>query len=290
MISKAIGIIFIGITLTAIVAGVSSGCGKKNHFIDGVNNMTPTTLKLPPIDTVAPVKTETATFALGWFWGSDSRFGSLEGVIRTRVGYAGGTTNYPTYYNIGDHSETVQIDYDPTQISYEKLLEVFWNSHNPATQQWSKQYMSIIFYHSEEQKSLALTSMQREETRSGQKYFTEVMPFSEFFFAEDYHQKYYLQQVSDLFNEFEAMYPEISQLIRSTAVARVNGYIGGYGSYESLQEQLNSFGLSPTGNEKVLQIGSRLLSDINWNINHFIGKLVISNALSVIFLTSNDCS
>jgi hypothetical protein len=65
MISKAIGIILLGITLTAIVAGVSSGCGKENQVMDGVNNMTATTLKLPPIDTVAPVKTETATFALG---------------------------------------------------------------------------------------------------------------------------------------------------------------------------------------------------------------------------------
>ena len=97
----------------------------------------------------------------------------------------------------------------------------------------------------------------------GQKILTEVIPFSEFYLAEDYHQKYYLQEEPELFSEFAAIYPEISQLIRSTAVARVNGYIGGYGSFESLQKQINSFGLSPIGNEKLLQIGRRLLSNTN---------------------------
>jgi len=184
-------------------------------------------------------------------------------VIRTRVGYAGGTANDPTYHNLGDHSETVQIEYDPTQISYEELLEFLWASHNPTTQPWSRQYMSIIFYHNEDQKSAALASKHREETRLGQEIFTEVIPFSEFYLAEDYHQKYYLQQETNLFNEFATIYPEIGQLIRSTAVARVNGYIGGYGSFESLQKQISSFGLSPIGNEKLLQIGRRLLSNTN---------------------------
>jgi peptide-methionine (S)-S-oxide reductase len=182
-------------------------------------------------------------------------------VIRTRVGYSGGSTNNPTYYNLGDHSETIQIDYDPTQISYEELLEVFWDSHHPTTQPWSRQYMSIIFYHNEDQRSAALASMERKEAGLGQEIITEVIPFSEFYLAEDYHQKYYLQQYPDLFNEFSAIYPESGQLISSTAVARINGYTGGYGGLESLQKQLASFGLSPAGNEKLLQIGSRLLYD-----------------------------
>jgi peptide-methionine (S)-S-oxide reductase len=175
-------------------------------------------------------------------------------VIRTRVGYAGGTTNNPTYHNLGDHSETVQIDYDPKIISYEELFKVFWDSHNPEEQPWSRQYMSIIFYHNEEQKSIALASMQREEAKSGQKIYTVVSPFSEFYLAEDYHQKYYLQQEPDLFGEFVAMYPAISQLIGSTAAARVNGYLGGYGELELLQEQISSFGLSDIANEKLLKI------------------------------------
>ncbi|MBN1161628.1 MAG: peptide-methionine (S)-S-oxide reductase [Dehalococcoidales bacterium] len=184
-------------------------------------------------------------------------------MIRTRVGYAGGTTSNPGYYTLGDHSETVQIDFDPTIITYEELLEIFWNAHNPTAQPRSRQYMSIIFYHNEDQKSVALASKQRQETKLGQEILTEVIPFSEFYLAEDYHQKYYLQQKPDLFDEFTAMYPETVQLIHSTAAARVNGYLGGYGSYESLQKQINALGLSPTGNEKLLQISRRLLTDNN---------------------------
>jgi len=263
MLNKTIGIIVLVIILATVVAGIRVGCNKKSNLNKGENNMTTTAPKIPPIDTIMPVKTETATFALGCFWGSDSRFGSIEGVIRTRVGYAGGATSNPTYYNLGDHSETVQLDFDPTKISYEELLEVFWDSHNPTTPSWSRQYMSIIFYHNEDQKNVDLASMRRKADLLGQAIITEVIPFSELYLAEDYHQKYYLQGEQELFNEFTAIYTDISQLIRSTAAARVNGYIGGYGKLESLEEQLDSFSLSTTGNERLLQIGSRLLSKTN---------------------------
>jgi hypothetical protein len=72
---------------------------------------------IPPIDLSVPARIETATFALGWFWGPDSRFGSIKGVIRTRVGYTGGKKKNPTYHSLGDHSESIQIDYDPSMIS-----------------------------------------------------------------------------------------------------------------------------------------------------------------------------
>ncbi len=175
-------------------------------------------------------------------------------MVRTRVGYAGGTTLNPTYYQIGDHSETVQIEYDPAVISYEQLLEVFWNSHNPAEQPWSRQYMSIIFYHDEEQKAAALKSMKLRESSSGHSILTEVVPFSRFYLAEDYHQKYYLQQENGILREFTSIYPKMDGLIRSTAAARVNGFIGGYGTLESLQKQINLFGLSPAVNEKLLKL------------------------------------
>ena len=68
-------------------------------------------------------------------------------MIRTRVGYAGGTKKNPAYHNLGDHTETIQIDYDPTKISFEKLLETFWDSHNPAQRSWSRQYMSVHVHH-----------------------------------------------------------------------------------------------------------------------------------------------
>ena len=143
-------------------------------------------------------------------------------------------------------------------ISYAELLEIFWNSHDPTSQPGSRQYMSIIFYHSEGQEKAALESRRVEADSSGQTIRTEIIPFSDFYLAEDYHQKFYLQGEPVLFNEYKAIYPEISQLIRSTAAARINGYLGNNGSFESLKDTIDSFGLSQAGNEKLLQIGSRL--------------------------------
>ena len=175
-------------------------------------------------------------------------------MVRTRVGYAGGTKDNPTYYSLGDHTETIQIDYDPAQVSYEELLDVFWDSHDPTQRPWSRQYMSIVSYHNDEQKRLAMGTKAREEARLNGKVFTEIVPASDFHLAEAYHQKYWLQQVPELMEEFSAMYPATEDFIGSTAAARVNGYIGGYGTFAALREDLSSFGLSPTGNEKLLDI------------------------------------
>ncbi len=183
-------------------------------------------------------------------------------MIRTRVGYAGGSTENPTYYSLGDHSETIQIDYDPTQISYRQLLEVFWNSHNPIYEPWSRQYMSIIFYHSEEQKRLAIETKESEEARLGKHIFTEIVPFSEFYLAEDYHQKYYLRQEPALMVEFSAIYPATEDFIASTAVARVNGYVGGYGELATLEERLGLLGLSEAGIKRLLEIAARGLEPV----------------------------
>ena len=189
-------------------------------------------------------------------------------MIRTRVGYAGGSKPNPTYHHLGDHSETLQIDYDPTRVTYAELLAVFWQSHDPLAPIWSRQYASRIFYHNEEQYNQALKSQQQEEARLGRKTSTEILPFSKFFLAEDYHQKYYLRQEASLLNEFKAIYPEAKSLVDSTAVARVNGYIGGNGSLESLRKQIDSFGLSPHGQNTILQISRRLLLPDSHNHRH----------------------
>jgi peptide-methionine (S)-S-oxide reductase len=175
-------------------------------------------------------------------------------VVRTRVGYAGGATKDPTYYNLGDHTETIQIDYDPTQISYEELLDVFWDSHNPVQRPWSRQYMSVVFYHNDEQKRLAMETRDSEAAKIQGEIFTEIVPASEFYLAEAYHQKYRLQQVPDLMKEFSAIYPDNDDFVASTAAARVNGYLGGYGTVEALQAELSSLGLSPEGSQKLLDI------------------------------------
>ena len=82
----------------------------------------------------------------------------MPGIVRTRVGYAGGTTVNPTYRNIGDHAETIQIDFDPTVMTYEELLATFWASHNPIRLKLRRQYMSAIFYHDASQRDAALAS------------------------------------------------------------------------------------------------------------------------------------
>ena len=178
-------------------------------------------------------------------------------MIRTRVGYAGGTTSAPTYGNLGGHTETIQIDYDPAQISYGELLAVFWDAHDVGARPRSRQYRSMIFYHDATQERLALETKEREEARLGSEVFTQIIPFSEFSLAEDYHQKFYLRGVSELVEEISAIYPDTDDFINSTAAARVNGYVGGYGTLEGLKKHLSSLGLSPAGNSKLLEIADR---------------------------------
>jgi peptide-methionine (S)-S-oxide reductase len=173
-------------------------------------------------------------------------------VIRTRVGYAGGDKEDPTYEHIGDHSETVQIDYDPAQITYAQLLDVFWQSHNAAARPFSRQYASVIFYHDEEQRRLAEESRDRLQAELGKEVYTEILPYSEFYLAEGYHQKYQLRRDRDLLAEFRAIYPDEADFINSTAVARVNGYLGGNGSLAELEAIVEDLGLSPEARQKLL--------------------------------------
>jgi peptide-methionine (S)-S-oxide reductase len=137
-------------------------------------------------------------------------------------------------------------------VSYEKLLEVFWKSHSPGSRSWSRQYKAVVFFHNEEQKRLALESRDRLAAEIKGKIYTEVLPFSGFYLAEAYHQKYRLQQHSALMREFRASYPDARDFVNSTAAARVNGYLGGYGTPEELQRELTTLGLSEAGAERLL--------------------------------------
>ncbi|HET90190.1 MAG TPA: peptide-methionine (S)-S-oxide reductase [Chloroflexi bacterium] len=175
-------------------------------------------------------------------------------MVRTRVGYAGGTTEHPTYYNLGDHTETIQVEYDPTRISYQELLDVFWAGHDPARPAWSRQYASIIFYHDEEQQRLARASKEQYATRGDRRVYTEIVPAATFYLAEDYHQKYRLRLSPIFIDEFTAIYPEPADLVNSTATARVNGYLGGHGTLTDLQAEIDDLGLSPNAQEELLRI------------------------------------
>lgn len=149
--------------------------------------------------------TELATFGAGCFWGVEETFRTLPGVIETAVGYEGGTLANPTYEDVcthtTGHAEVVQVTYDPKKISYEKLLEVFFDNHNPTTlnrqgPDVGDQYRSVIFYHSPEQQKTAQESKDAL-TKSGKfrdTIVTRIDPAQTFYRAEDYHQKYLMKR------------------------------------------------------------------------------------------------
>ena len=145
---------------------------------------------------------EKATFGAGCFWGVEAIFRQVKGVISTTVGYAGGSTENPTYEEVcadlTGHAEVVEIEYDPAQVSYQDLLEVFWQNHNPTTYNRQgpdigAQYRSVIFYHNEFQKEEAQTYkavLQQTEKYQNQPIVTTILPATIFYKAEEYHQQY----------------------------------------------------------------------------------------------------
>jgi methionine-S-sulfoxide reductase len=167
----------------------------------------------------------------------------MEGVWRTRVGYAGGQKKNPTYQDLGDHTESFQVDFDPAVTSYEKLLEVFWDSHNPCAGNASRQYMSAVFYANEKQKKAAEASKAEIEKR-GRRVVTPILPVGEFTVAEDYHQKWNLRQRKAIAKELLAVYPKAEDLMNSTAAMKLNAYLGGEGSAKTLAEEIGKLGLS----------------------------------------------
>ncbi|XP_067011750.2 peptide methionine sulfoxide reductase [Anabrus simplex] len=198
------------------------------------------------------VPTKKATFAMGCFWGPDSLFGAMQGVIRTRVGYAGGSKVNPAYRSLGDHTESIDIDYDPNEITYQKLLDSFWDNHDP-TAKMSVQYTSLIFYHDDEQKDLAEKSLKEREQKMNRGYFvTKVIPFKEFYNAEDYHQKYRLQQHSYLMNAIGLK--SGPQLISSYLAARLNGYVVGFGGVAQFDAEVEKLGLDEKTAEYVRKL------------------------------------
>ncbi len=152
-------------------------------------------------DNLQTTQNQFATFGAGCFWGVEAAFRRTPGVIATVVGYAGGQTQNPTYKEVctgrTNHAEVVQVEFDPAQVSYEQLLDVFWGNHNPTQvnrqgPDVGTQYRTVIFYHSDEQKAAAEKSKAALEA-SGQfsrPIATLIEAAPPFYFAEDYHQQY----------------------------------------------------------------------------------------------------
>jgi peptide-methionine (S)-S-oxide reductase len=142
---------------------------------------------------------EKATFGAGCFWGVEAAFRQLKGVVSTAVGYSGGEYPNPTYKDVCSgktgHAEVVEVEYDPAQVSYDDLLKVFWDNHDPTTlnrqgPDVGAQYRSAIFFHTPEQEAAAKASKETMQAGYKNKIVTEITPASEFYRAEDYHQQY----------------------------------------------------------------------------------------------------
>jgi len=177
-------------------------------------------------------------------------------VLRTRVGYAGGTKEKPTYYSMGDHTEAISIDYDPKVISYNDLLGHFWNAHRCVRNNSSRQYMNAVFYQNDGQRKLAMASLLEQAKRlniNTDEIKTHILPVASFTYAEGYHQKYYLTRHSDIRDFLSKTYPDAKSLADSTVATRLNAYLGagmskdwkafsqelaGYGLPEHLEKQL----------------------------------------------------
>jgi len=168
-------------------------------------------------------KSETATLAGGCFWCTEAIFNRLKGVKSVLPGYAGGNIINPSYQDVcsGDtgHAEAIQIQFDPEQISFEKILDVFWNTHDPTTlnqqgQDIGTQYRSAIFYHDEKQKTIAEKSkMELEKSKHFKnKIVTEIVPFKNFYVAEDYHKNYYDKNLNASYCNF-VISPKIKKLL-----------------------------------------------------------------------------
>ncbi|MBV9335149.1 MAG: peptide-methionine (S)-S-oxide reductase MsrA [Solirubrobacterales bacterium] len=143
---------------------------------------------------------ERATIAAGCFWGVEAAFREIEGVVRTKVGYTGGSTVDPTYEQVCSdttgHAEAVEVWFDPALVSYDELLSVFWSIHDPTTvnrQGWDfgSQYRSAIFFHDAEQEQMAIALRADHQAGLGRPIATEIVPASRFYDAEDYHQRYF---------------------------------------------------------------------------------------------------
>ncbi|AIC16075.1 peptide-methionine (S)-S-oxide reductase MsrA [Nitrososphaera viennensis] len=170
------------------------------------------------------MKTEIATLANGCFWCSEAIFSRLKGVKSVLPGYSGGKVENPSYDDVctgrTGHAEAAQIEFDPVVISFEKLLDVFWHTHDPTTlnrqgNDVGTQYRSAIFYHDDKQREIAENSKRELEARGIYKdpIVTEIVPFKKFYAAEDYHKKYYEQHQNAPYCRF-VIEPKVRKLLK----------------------------------------------------------------------------
>jgi peptide-methionine (S)-S-oxide reductase len=144
-----------------------------------------------------------------------------------------------------------RFDFDPAVISFEKLLDILWASHDPTERAWSRQYKAAIFFHGPAQEAVARRSRDAVAARLGRAVETEVVAAGTFWPAEDYHQKYYLRRLGRVARELLAIYGDDARFRDSTAAARANGYVGGHGTAEAFRREIGDLGLSVAAQEEL---------------------------------------
>ena len=174
-------------------------------------------------------------------------------MVRTRVGYAGGSKPAPTYRSIGDHTEALQVDFDPQVISFERLLEVFWEEHNPCGQRWSTQYKAILFYSGPEQHRDALASSQTVHQQLGKELTTELVELDRFWVAEDYHQKYSLRRQSGLAEGLLRSLSSEAKFRDSPVAAKLNAFCAGDLDRPALDRALAQLGYRISGDRRSVE-------------------------------------
>jgi peptide-methionine (S)-S-oxide reductase len=153
------------------------------------------------------------------------------------VGYCGGTTPAPTYRNIGDHAEALQLHFDPARVTFEELLALFWQGHDP-TYGKASQYRAALFCNDEAQLESAQRSATELQAQIGERLVTEILLGKPFHSAEAYHQKWRLRQRTALFKALLEHYPDEPTMLASTAAAKANAYVGGHGDSAWLEREL----------------------------------------------------
>ncbi len=145
---------------------------------------------------------------------------------------------------MGDHTETVEIDFDPALVSFEQLLDVFWSHHRPRKDGYGgRQYMSLVLYRNEKQKNQATFVKNRIEERLKTEIETELKPFDQFFLAEEKHQKYYLKRYKQAYESVLQLFQSHDAFVKSTIAARLNGFVREFGTLGELNEEIQYWGL-----------------------------------------------
>jgi peptide-methionine (S)-S-oxide reductase len=182
-------------------------------------------------------------------------------VIRTRVGYAGGTTPNPTYKQMGDHTECIEIDFDPQIIGFDEIVKHFWSSHNPYRGTYKgRQYLSILLFHDAEQKEMIERVKEGLEKSLAEKIDTEIASYQGFTLAEERHQKYYLKRYPKAMERLMSYYETHQQMVDATLVARINSFVKGYGTLAALKAEMAGWNIPGETKEKLVE----LINGIRW--------------------------